>query len=822
VPTAARSDQVPPAPATSPPPIPADAPLRGAERRLRGLLWGHAALSVAFAVGYLAGGDVTTLGFIPNSIAKDGLFAILSVLGAAHVRRRGWTALVLAAAYGCLVLGQVATLLIGDVPGQDVLGIHVSGTVALLAWMAVDLVVAAWMVAWWLAAERARHGLRCLNAIAFHGLAGLADVLIEGPDERVSPTQIARNVDAYLADLRASGKARVQLALTVLGLLPPWLPLPLRSPGAREAWLRRHFLDDLTARRVPRPLRPVWQALIRTASQMAYLGYYGDRAAWPAIGYVPFVDRPGGRPPRPEDHPFPRLQTLSAPPRRTRFDTVIVGSGAAGSILAYRFAERGRRVLLLERGPHVDPRDFTDDEVGQYLRLYNEGALQLATDFRLQVLQGVCVGGGTTINNGVCLDPPPAILDAWERRGIDRAGLEHAVAQVRGWLDVRRISPDVVSAGADRFARGARALQLPGTLQLVEANLRASCLGCGYCNIGCAYGQRQSMLDVVLPAAQHGLPGRVEVLPDFRATAIVHDGDVARGVLGEHAGHGRACIEADEIVVAAGALGSSWLLQRSGIGADRPGAELYFNINSPVTAEFPEPVDTFAGLQMTHAYTPPGDEPAYVLETWFNPPATQALAMPGWFDRHFANMRRYRHMAAGGALVGTTHPGSVRASRSGPVIRYDPSREDLGRVVDGVKLIGRIFLAAGAQRVMPATFAWHEYASAAGLDALDDRVRDNADLLLTSAHPQGGNPVGDPGEGGVVDPDFRVHGFRNLWLCDASVFPSSVSVNPQLTVMAMAQYAAARIVGPAPEVSQWRPPAQPTAPLGSPAPVPRG
>jgi choline dehydrogenase-like flavoprotein len=79
------------------------------------------------------------------------------------------------------------------------------------------------------------------------------------------------------------------------------------------------------------------------------------------------------------------------------------------------------------------------------------------------------------------------------------------------------------------------------------------------------------------------------------------------------------------------------------------------------------------------------------------------------------------------------------------------------------------------------------------LEALDGYVRDNADLLLTTAHPQGGNPIGPPGDGGVVGPDFRVHGFENLWVADASVFPSSVGVNPQLTVMALALYAAGEI-----------------------------
>jgi choline dehydrogenase-like flavoprotein len=766
-----------------------------AERRLRGLLWVHAAISVAFAVGYVVGGDVHTLGFIPNSVAKDGLFAILSVLGAADVRRRGWAAPVLAGAYVCLIAGEAFTLIHGGAPAQDAAGVHVSATVALLGWMAIDIVLAVWLTWWWLSAERARLGLRYLNPIAFHALAKLADVLIEGADEKVPPEQIATNVDRYLDGLTATGKARVRLGLTALGVLPPWLPLPLRSPGGRARFLRRHFLDDVSERRLPRPLRPTVQALLRTASQMAYLGYYGDARSWPSIGYVPYAERPDGRAQLPTDHAYEPLATLPAPPR-TRYDTVIVGSGAAGSILAYRFAERGKRVLLLERGPHVDPREFTGDEVGQYLRLYNEGALQLATDFRLSILQGMCVGGGTTINNAICLDPPGPVLDRWAQRGLDRAGLERAVGTIRSWLDVQPIPANRVSRGAERFVAGVEALGLRGTLARVDANLLGSCLGCGYCNIGCAYGKRHSMLDQLLPMAQQlPLAGSLDILPDFRVIELIHDGDRVTGVLGEHAGRSRAHVQGDEVIVAAGALASSWLLERSNIGGDRVGRNLQFNINSPLTAEFPDPVDTFAGLQMTHAYQPPGDEPAYVLETWFNPPATQALAMPGWFERHYANMLRYRHMASGGALVGTTRGARVSAGKDGPIVDYVPSQADLGRVVDGIKLIGRIFLAAGAERVMPATFAWREYRSEDQLDDLDRLVRENADLMLTTAHPQGGNPIGEIGEGGVAGPDFRVHGFANLYLCDASVFPSSVGVNPQLTVMAMAQLAAEEMLG---------------------------
>ena len=154
-------------------------------------------------------------------------------------------------------------------------------------------------------------------------------------------------------------------------------------------------------------------------------------------------------------------------------------------------------------------------------------------------------------------------------------------------------------------------------------------------------------------------------------------------------------------------------------------------------------------------------------------------------------MRRYANLTAVGVLVGTHRNARIkRALTGGPDIVYTPAPDDLAKAIEGIKLASKIWLAAGAERVMPATFHYREFRSEADVDELDEYVRDSSDISLGTGHPQGGNPISTDRAKGVVGPDFKVHGMENLYVCDASVFPTSITVNPQMTVMALADYAA--------------------------------
>jgi choline dehydrogenase-like flavoprotein len=642
---------------------------------------------------------------------------------------------------------------------------------------------------------------RFLPGPARKALAALAEVIVD--PERLPPDDVAGNVDSYMRGFRAQRKWVVKVALFGLWLYPLRFlkpPFPKMKPDARREFVEKRFIRDITYRRI-RIGRHLIQAMFRLSSQMAYLGYYGDSRTFAATGYKPFTERDRFDP-KLRDVPagLPRLSCLSPADLNgdtIEADAVVVGSGAAGAIVAYRLAEAGRRVLVLERGLHLHPSEFEEDEVKQISNLYADGALQLSRDFSFQVLQGMCVGGSTVVNNAVCFDLPDHVRDLWNgpkhEAGLDKARLKESFASVRSWLEVSRPPSDHLQLGADKFVQGIKDLGLgdgPNEVDVVATNI-SKCPGSGYCNIGCPYGTKLSMLDKVLPEGQKSFGAdKLRILPECRAERIETTGGRATAVVARLSDGRKLRAEARTVVVSAGAIASSWLLMESKIAKSRAGRGVCFNMGSPITADFDDVLDSFDGVQISH-YLQPEAGSGFVMESWFNPVVSQALNMPGWLDDHRRNMDRFRHLTAAGVLVGTKGNGRLRPALTGGVdIDYSPAREDVQTLVDALKLLCRIYLKAGARRVMPSTFRFHAFTDESQVDELDHYVKNSRYLSIGSGHPQGGNALsGDPGKG-VVDPSFRVHGFENLFVCDASVFPTATTVNPQLTVMALAEYAA--------------------------------
>jgi choline dehydrogenase-like flavoprotein len=640
-------------------------------------------------------------------------------------------------------------------------------------------------------------GRRFLPGMARKALAALAEVVTD--PKLVPPDEVARNVDRYMGSFLAERKWVVKVALLGLWAYPLRFlkrPFPMMKPDARREFVEKRFIHDVLYRRI-HFARHWIQAMFRLSSQMAYLGYYGDPRTFELTGYKPFTKRDRFEP-KWKDVPatLPRLECLSPADLNgdtIEADAVVVGSGAAGAIVAYRLAEAGRRVLVLERGLHLHPSEFKEDEVTQISNLYADGALQVSRDFSFQVLQGMCVGGSTVVNNAVCFDLPDHVRDHWNgpehEAGLDEAALAESFNNVRRWLGVTKPPSDHLQKGTYKFEAGGKVVEPGGDIDVVETNI-ASCPGSGYCNIGCPYGKKLSMLDKVLPEGQERFKDKLRILPECLVERIETRNGRATAVVASLGNDRKLRIEPRTIVVSAGAIASSWLLMESKIAKGRAGRDLCFNMGSPITAEFDDVLDSFDGVQISH-YLQPEEGAGYVMESWFNPVVSQALNMPGWLDHHRKNMERFPHLTAAGVLVGTTKPGSLgRALFGGTDIKFTPAREDVRTLVKALKRLCHIYLEAGARRVMPSTFRFEEFRTADEVDRLDDYVEQSRYLSIGSGHPQGGNAISRDRRKGVVDPSFRVHDFENLFVCDASVFPTATTVNPQLTVMALADYAA--------------------------------
>ena len=602
---------------------------------------------------------------------------------------------------------------------------------------------------------------------------------------------VAEPLSRYLSGLPAGSVRRIRLALTVF----EWLPFPWRFSRASLA-ARQDFL-----RRLDASPRVLFSNLLLFLKVLAGLGYGNHPRVREAVGYEARCGvREDSAAPAPALDPAP-LGDLDPPPGGEECDVVVVGSGAGGAVAAAILAEAGLDVIVLEAGPYLDRRSYPEEPLEALTALYREGGLTVAEGLpSIPVPVGRAVGGTTVINSGTCFRAPEPKLAEWrEAFGIEWAtDLAPDYAQAEELLSVKPVDTARMGRNGQLLMEGAEALGVSGGPLSRNAG---DCVQCSSCPQGCKLDAKRAMHVTYLPRA---VAAGARVRSNVEARRVLFDGRRAAGVAcvvsdpvkaaSADGGPKRSIrgprpyeVRAGAVVVAGGAFGTPELLLRSGFRSPsgRLGHSLHIHPACWVGARFDEEVRGWEGVMQSYCVDEWEDR-GILLEATFTPLAFGAQWLPGTGPEHQERMLAFDHVASTGVHLSDRSSGRVGVTPNGTLrVTYRLHRDEARELVFGIARAAELLFAAGATEVYP-QIGGLPTIRPGEVTKLEEAPPAPGALRLEAFHPMGTAAMAADPSLGVTGPDGAVHGADGLYIADASLLPTSIGVNPMMTVIAMA------------------------------------
>jgi choline dehydrogenase-like flavoprotein len=615
---------------------------------------------------------------------------------------------------------------------------------------------------------------------------------IDGLPAAEREVEVSGPVARFLTSLSPRILVRLRLGLFAF----EWLPFPWRfsrlDPVAREDFLHR----------LERSRFRLHHELLLMAKILSTLGYAVTPRVRERIGFETSCALADGSLPEPAGD----LGETEPRGEGEECDVVIVGSGAGGAVAAAMLAEAGLDVIVLEAGGSFNRDNYPQDPLEAIATLYRDGGLTIAEGQpAIPVPVARALGGTTVINSGTCFRAPEPVLEEWRRDfGMEWSGdLEADFAEAEDFLRVQPVDPERMGRNGQLAMEGAAAIGASGGPISRNAG---DCVQCSSCPFGCEIDAKRGMHVSYLPravAAGARIRTGVEVdqvLTEAGRTVGVHACRLLPAYRAKSDNQGarrdytvRARVAT---IVAGGALGTPELLLRSGLGGKQVGRNFHIHPACWVGARYEEDVRGWDGVMQSY-YVDQWEARGVLLEATFTPLAFGGAWLLGAGREHQESMLRFGRMGSIGVHLHDRSAGRVGLGAEGSIhARYSLTRDDADRIAYGIARAAEIHFAAGAVEVYP-NIARVPRLRPGQLGDFEATRFARSELRLEAFHPMGTARVAADPTAGVCAPDGSVNGTAGLYVADASLFPTSVGVNPMMTVIAFAKQVARSVAAAA-------------------------
>jgi cholesterol oxidase len=510
-----------------------------------------------------------------------------------------------------------------------------------------------------------------------------------------------------------------------------------------------------------------------------------------------------------------------------RWDAIVVGSGFGGSVSALRLAEKGYRVLVLEKGRRFRPEDFPKTNWNLPKFMWNpslgmRGPFQMTFTRHVTVLSGVGVGGGSLVYANTLPVPKDDFFAQGSWAGLRdwKQELEPHYATAKRMLGATRnphlgTTDQVLQRIAaergqeDQFGPtdvgvyfGEAGREVPDPFFGGEGPARRGCTLCGSCMLGCRHGAKNTLDKNYLWLAERR--GAV-ISPETTVEAIRRQPDgsyvvEARPTFGLR--RPLRAYTASKVVLAGGVLGTNELLLRlkgmpDGLPelSDQVGRSIRTNSESIVGVIAPSGTDLSRGVAIgsilhTDAHSH--------LEPVRYPPGAglfRSMTLPHAPGATFPRRMVASLKTALGQPARTLRAAFVRDfGASTAILLYMRSLDGTLRFESGrLGLASRLGDGPAPSAAIPEASELAE-AFARHLDGyVVSLFTETLFGIPTTAHILGGACIGATGAEGVIGADHQVHGYPGLYVCDGSAVSANPGVNPSLTITAMTERAMAGV-----------------------------